>query len=157
MSESVRGRRRRTRGRPFHTVGATTKQARSCIIVVRANGQTGLRATPSSMNLGSDYFEYLIQVDKGRLGKLEQGPIGTATPSWGDSILYTLSDRKPSKNLQHVTCYVTEFGCFTNRACCRVEYGQGRPGAKKASQHKATAKVKAKSNERVHKDSYSAS
>lgn len=30
----------------------------------------------------SEYFEYPIQVDLGQLGKLEQGPIGTATP-WG--------------------------------------------------------------------------
>lgn len=36
-SESVLGRRGSTRGKPFHTVGATTKQARLCMIVVRAN------------------------------------------------------------------------------------------------------------------------
>ena len=33
--------------------------------------QTGLRATPSPMSADSDYFENPIQVDKGRLGKLE--------------------------------------------------------------------------------------
>jgi len=77
VSESVLGRRRSEEGRPLHTVGATTEQARLCMIVVRTNGTI---ATPSPMSTDSDYFEYPIQVNKGRLGNLEQGPTGIATP-----------------------------------------------------------------------------
>ena len=48
----------------------------------------GLGATPSPMSAESDYFENQIQVDKGRLGKSEPGPIDIATPWRQPCILY---------------------------------------------------------------------
>ena len=54
--------------------GPTTQQARLCIMVVRTNG---IERTPlPDKRIGSDYYEYLIQVDKGHLSKLESGPTG---------------------------------------------------------------------------------
>jgi len=40
------------------------------------------------MSAESDYFENPIQVDKGRLGKSEQGPIDITTPWRRPYILY---------------------------------------------------------------------
>ena len=59
----------------------------------------GLRATPSPMSAESDYFENQIQVDKGRLGKSEPGPIDIATP-WRQPCFSTLADWEPVMDLK---------------------------------------------------------
>src|SRR6218665_301990 len=105
MSESVLGRRRSAGGRLFHTVRATTEQARLCMIVVRANGT---ESSPSPMSAESDYFENQIQIDKGRLGKSEPGPIDIATP-W----------RQPC-----IVC-VCVCVCVCVRACVAMKHSDG--------------------------------
>lgn len=48
------------------------------LLVVQAKFEN--ESNPSLLSIGSYYFEYPIQVDKGQLGKLEQSPTGTTTP-----------------------------------------------------------------------------
>ena len=52
----------------------------------RSTTTNGTETSP--LSIGSDYFKYLIQVNKGRLGKLERCPTGAETP--GSCTLYTV-------------------------------------------------------------------
>src|SRR6218665_2640501 len=82
------------------------------------------------MSAESDYFENPIQVDKGRLGKSEQGPVDIATPWRQPCILYAArlgaSEGPPACNLTHdriwlsialtalpyLLCYKLRFYCL---------------------------------------------
>src|SRR6218665_40623 len=103
------------------------------MIVVR---RTGLRATPSPMSAESDYFENPIQVDKGRLVKLEQGPVDIATPWRRPCNLYAAgwggSEGLPACNLTHDRIWVFAL----EDAPQSEEHGLGWPGEQKASQSK---------------------
>jgi len=77
VSESVLDRRRNSRGRPFHTDGPFTQKAQVCMIVVWANGT---ERTPSLLSPGNDHSQNSTQIDRGQLGKLEQGLTSTSTP-----------------------------------------------------------------------------
>src|SRR6218665_2231439 len=62
------------------------------------------------MSAENDYFENPIQVDKGRLGKSEQGPNDIATPWRRPCILYAAglgaSEGPPACNLTHDRIWV---------------------------------------------------
>ena len=66
------------------------------------------------MSASSEYFEYPIQVDKGRLGKLDRHRHTMEATLFSIIMLSDRDAREPVKDLQHVACYVTEFGYSTN-------------------------------------------
>src|SRR6218665_1077389 len=96
------------------------------------------------MSAESDYFENPIQVDKGRLGKSERGPIDIATPRRRPCILYAAglgaSEGPPACNLTHDQIWVFAL----QDAPQSEEHGLGWPGEQKANQSKANC------DERVH-------